>query len=90
MVKTELFMKKKVYKEHLNDNLKYDLKSRLLFISPERVNIIAEARMFFLILLSCYSLYIITPWYKRVSASSKEVRLLFRICSPYFFLLFIM
>ena len=36
-------------------------KSRLSFISPERVNVIAKAQMFFLILLSCYCFYIIPP-----------------------------
>ena len=39
------------YKKHLNDKLKKNelktSKSRLFFISPKRVDIITEARMFF-------------------------------------------
>ena len=54
------------YKKYLNDKLKKrtkNFKLALVFISPERVNIIAEASIFFLILLSCYSFYILPPWY---------------------------
>ena len=36
-------------------------KSSLFFISSERVNVIADARIFFLIFLSCYPFYIIPP-----------------------------
>ena len=43
------------------------------FISPERVNIIAETRMFFVILLSGYSFYIIPLDTERVGVG-KEVR----------------
>ena len=45
------------HKKHLNDKFKNELtisKSRLIFISHERVDIIAKARMFLLILLLCY------------------------------------
>ena len=51
-------------KKHLHDNLKNVLhtpKARLFFISSEIADLIAEARKFFLILLSCYSFYIIPP-----------------------------
>ena len=51
-------------KKHLHDNLKNVLhtpKTRLFFISSEIADLIAEARIFFLILLSCYSFYIIPP-----------------------------
>lgn len=51
-------------KKHLHDNLKNVLhtpKTRLFFISSEIADLIAEARIFFLILLICYSFYIIPP-----------------------------
>ena len=55
--------------KHLNEKLKKNelktSRSHLSFISAERVNIIAETRMFFVILLSGYSFYIIpldTEW----------------------------
>ena len=51
------------YEKELNDKFwKNELKTskpRLLLISPERVNVIAEVRMFFLILMSFQSFYII-------------------------------
>ena len=53
------------YMNHLNKFLKNELKiskSRLFFISPEGANVTAEAWSFFLLLLSCYSFYIIYPW----------------------------
>ena len=37
-------------------------KSRLFIISSEQINIIAEAQVFSLILLSCYSFYIMPLW----------------------------
>ena len=37
-------------------------KSRLFFIFAERVDMLAEAWIFFLILLSCYSFFNIPPW----------------------------
>ena len=37
-------------------------KSRVFFISPEKIDIIAIARMFFLILLSYYSFCVIHSW----------------------------
>ena len=37
-------------------------KSRLFFIFAERVDILAEAWIFFLILLSYYSFFNIPPW----------------------------
>ena len=45
------------HKKHLNDKFKNELKiskSRLIFISRERVDIIAKARMFLLIPFLCY------------------------------------
>ena len=58
------------YKKYLNDkSQKNELKtskSRLFFISLDRVDIIAEARIFFLILLGCYSFYIIPPCYASI------------------------
>ena len=51
--------------KRLNYKFKYELKtskSPLLFISPERVNITGQTRMFFLIVLSCYCFYILPPW----------------------------
>ena len=43
-------------------------KSRLFLISPERVDVIAEARIFFfLLLLSCFSFYIIPPYCGQVT-----------------------
>ena len=51
--------------KRLNYKFKYELKtskSLLLFISPERVNITGQTRMFFLMVLSCYCFYIFPPW----------------------------
>ena len=39
-----------------------NIKITVFFISPKWVDIIAEAGMFCLILLSCYPFYIIPPW----------------------------
>ena len=60
------------YKKRLNDKFKKNelktSKSRLFFISPEKVDIIAEVRMFFsniveLLLLLCYTtIFYVNPF----------------------------
>ena len=69
------------YKKYLNDKLKRnELKhqNHACFSLPlERVNIIAEARMFFLIFFSCYSFYIIPPLLKSDSYLPKTLAFVF-------------
>ena len=48
-------------------------KSRLFFIFAERVDILAEARIFFLILLSRYSFFNIPPWEDIGEATMRKI-----------------
>ena len=52
-----------------------NIKSRLIFVYTEGGNIIAEARMFYVILLRCYSFYIIPPWCNANHVSKRQLLL---------------